>query len=130
MKKLKIIGIILIMFLTTNVYAEEPAVNTFTHGNFTFNITGVKLNVYKMEKNPNNNDNLLEADENNYFEQIPTKTYDLSATEYPISPAAIDKTWKEYFDFLYEHPEIKSLNSMYKSNEGYEKSLKNDKKIQ
>ena len=67
----------------------------------------------------NANDNRITIDEPEDFEVIKAL----------IQNMGIDKTWKEYFDFLYKHPEIKSLNSMYKSNEGYEKSIKNDKKI-
>ena len=60
MKKIKIIVIILIMFMTTNVYAERTTMPyTFTHGNYTFDIIGVKLNVYKMEMDPNDEDSIL-----------------------------------------------------------------------
>lgn len=41
----------------------------------------------------------------------------------------IDKTWKEYIDYLENHDEIKSLNSKFGYNEGYEKSINNDKAI-
>lgn len=67
----------------------------------------------------NANDNRITIDEPEDFEVIKAL----------IQNMGIDKTWKDYFDFLCDHPEIKSLNSMYKSNEGYEKSIKNDKKI-
>lgn len=67
----------------------------------------------------NANDNRITIDEPEDFEVIKAL----------IQNMGIDKTWKDYFDFLYDHPEIKSLNSMYKSNEGYEKSIKNDNKI-
>lgn len=96
MKKIKIIGIILLMFITTNVYAEPVSwPNTFTHGDYTFDITGVKLNVYKMETDSNDEDSILETDKNNYLNQIPTKTYNLPTTEYTINPEAIDETWNE-----------------------------------
>ena len=43
--------------MTTNVYAERTTMPyTFTHGNYTFDIIGVKLNVYKMEMDPNDED--------------------------------------------------------------------------
>lgn len=38
-----------------------------------------------------------------------------------------DKKWMEYVKALQEHPEIMALNSSFKRNEGYEKSLHNDK---
>lgn len=37
--------------------------------------------------------------------------------------------WKAYIDYLGAHPEIKSMNSRFGYNEGYDKSLKNDKAI-
>lgn len=37
--------------------------------------------------------------------------------------------WKEYIDYVEAHPEIKALNSKFGYNEGYAKSLMNDKKI-
>lgn len=37
--------------------------------------------------------------------------------------------WKEYIDFLDSHKDILSLNNMFERNEGYAKSIKNDKKI-
>lgn len=39
------------------------------------------------------------------------------------------RPWKEYIDYLLEHPELKSINSRFGYNEGYDKSIKNDKKI-
>lgn len=46
-----------------------------------------------------------------------------------IVTLGIDKTWKEYIDYLENHDEIKSLNSKFGYNEGYEKSINNDKTI-
>lgn len=40
-----------------------------------------------------------------------------------------DKYWKQYIDYLLEHPEIKGLNSKFGYNEGYDKSVRNDKAI-
>ncbi|MBQ7622679.1 MAG: glycosyltransferase family protein [Bacteroidales bacterium] len=34
--------------------------------------------------------------------------------------------WKDYIDYLERHPEIKTLNSRFGYNEGYEKSINND----
>lgn len=67
----------------------------------------------------NANDNRITIDEPEDFEVIKALIQNLG----------IDKTWKEYIDYLYAHPEIKALNSRFKNNEGYEKSIKNDKKI-
>lgn len=67
----------------------------------------------------NANDNRITIDEPEDFEVIKALIQNLG----------IDKSWKEYIDYLYTHPEIKALNSRFKNNEGYEKSIKNDKVI-
>ena len=46
-----------------------------------------------------------------------------------ITALGIDKTWLEYTRFLIENPSIKNINSKYKLNEGYKKSIKNDQKL-
>lgn len=46
-----------------------------------------------------------------------------------IEALGIDKDWKTYIDYLLSHEEIRSLNGRFSYNEGYAKSLKNDKKI-
>lgn len=46
-----------------------------------------------------------------------------------INELGIGKYWKEYIDYLLSHPEIKSLNSKFGYNEGYDKSVNNDKEI-
>ncbi len=46
-----------------------------------------------------------------------------------IENLGIDKDWKTYIDYLLSHEEIKNLNGRFSYNEGYAKSLKNDKKI-
>jgi len=35
--------------------------------------------------------------------------------------------WLDYVLYLDNHPEIKAINMQYKRNEGYQKSLQNDK---
>ena len=67
----------------------------------------------------NANDNRITIDEPEDFEVIKALIQNLG----------VDKNWKEYIDYLYAHPDIKALNSRFKNNEGYEKSIKNDKKI-
>ena len=44
-----------------------------------------------------------------------------------IGALGTDRPWKDYIDYLGEHPEIKSMNSRFGYNEGYDKSLRNDK---
>lgn len=46
-----------------------------------------------------------------------------------ISALGIDKPWKDYIDYLCSHEDIQKINSRFGYNEGYAKSLKNDKKI-
>lgn len=47
-----------------------------------------------------------------------------------IETLGTEKGWKEYIDYLESHDEIKSLNSKFGYNEGYEKSINNDKVIE
>ena len=74
-------------------------------------------------KNPlgeyNADDNRITIDEPQDFEVI----------KHLIEHLGIEKSWKEYIDYLYAHPEVKALNSMFANNEGYAKSLRNDSKI-
>lgn len=46
-----------------------------------------------------------------------------------IEALGTERSWKEYIDYLGTHPEIKSLNSKFGYNEGYDKSINNDKVI-
>ena len=46
-----------------------------------------------------------------------------------IETLGTDRNWKEYIDYLLVHDEIKSLNKKFTYNEGYEKSIKNDRII-
>lgn len=47
-----------------------------------------------------------------------------------IENLGIECAWKEYIDFLISHQELLSLNSKFSYNEGYAKSLQNDKIIE
>lgn len=46
-----------------------------------------------------------------------------------IDKLGIDKSWKTYIDFVNDHEEIRAKNSKFGYNEGYEKSIKHDKKF-
>lgn len=46
-----------------------------------------------------------------------------------IDNLGIERNWKEYIDYLLGHKEIYSINSRFTYNEGYAKSLQNDKII-
>lgn len=69
--------------------------------------------------NYNADDNRITIDEPEDFEVI----------KHLIENLGIDKGWKEYIDYLYEHKEIKELNSRFANNEGYAKSIANDSVI-
>ena len=52
---------------------------------------------------------------------------DFEVIKYLIEELGQDLGWKEYIDFLDKHPKIKQLNDFHERNEGYMKSLLNDK---
>lgn len=51
---------------------------------------------------------------------------DFNLIENLINHLGINKGWLEYVDYLNKHPELIKINSKYKRNEGYKKSLKQD----
>lgn len=61
----------------------------------------------------------ITIDEQEDFEVLRTLIEDLGT----------DKSWKTYVDYLVSHKEIYAINSRFGYNEGYAKSLRNDKKI-
>ncbi|WP_292270509.1 glycosyltransferase family protein [Butyricimonas sp.] len=52
---------------------------------------------------------------------------DFEVIKYLIEELGQELGWKEYIDFLDKHPQIKQLNNFHERNEGYAKSLLNDK---
>ena len=46
-----------------------------------------------------------------------------------IESLGTGRSWKSYVDYLLEHKDIYAINSRFGYNEGYAKSLRNDKKI-
>lgn len=77
---------------------------------------------------------------NSYYVQCPDGDYssyritldtpeDFELLKRVIDDNGIGLGWKEYIDYLAKHKEVYDLNSMFECNEGYEKSLKNDSKI-
>lgn len=52
---------------------------------------------------------------------------DFEVIKYLIEELGQELEWKEYINFLDEHPQIKQLNDFHERNEGYVKSLLNDK---
>ena len=46
-----------------------------------------------------------------------------------IENLGVERGWKCYIDFLLQHPEIYAINSKFGYNEGYAKSIQNDKVV-
>ena len=69
------------------------------------------------EGNYNANDYRITIDEPEDYEVIKTL----------ITNLGINCHWKQYIDYLIKHNEVYSLNSKFSYNEGYAKSIKNDK---
>lgn len=46
-----------------------------------------------------------------------------------IENLGVDKSCADYVDYIKNHQEVKDLNSYFQRNEGYVKSLQNDKVI-
>lgn len=67
----------------------------------------------------NANDNRITIDEPEDYEVIKKL----------IETLGIERSWKDYIDYLEVHPEIKSINSKFHYNEGLEKSINNDSKF-
>ncbi len=69
-----------------------------------------KLGIY------NANDYRITIDEPEDFEVIKVL----------IEELGIERSWKEYIDYLISHEDLYKINSKFHYNEGYEKSIKND----
>ena len=54
---------------------------------------------------------------------------DFRLVECLIQTLGYDKTCDEYVKYLQSHPEVMEINAMYERNEGYVKSINNDKKV-
>ena len=83
---------------------------------------GDKFQSYKLQNK------LGEYDANVYRITI-DEPEDFEVIKALIEALGIERSWKEYIDYLGEHPEIKSLNSKFHYNEGFEKSIKKDSKF-
>lgn len=53
---------------------------------------------------------------------------DFQVIENLINVLGTDKTWLEYVNKLEDSPEIKKINAQFQRNEGYQKSINNEKK--
>lgn len=77
---------LLLCFITTNVYAEPVTwPNTFTYGEYQYQIEGVSLRVYTLEKEEGE-DEVTEESFNNFINEVMTKEIPLSSTNYTINP--------------------------------------------
>lgn len=99
MKKNRIVVLLLSLIIlgnTISVKAEPSEDGTYTHGDYKIKINGIKLNVYKMEKDPtSSDDSVLEEDNENFMNKIPTRTYNLESTDYTINPDIKDTKMSE-----------------------------------
>ena len=72
---------------------------------------------------------LRDEEENRYGGKGVTKAAEHVNTQLAEVLVGENALNQEYIDYLLAHDEIKSLNSKFGYNEGYEKSIKNDKVI-
>ncbi|MFY9311351.1 MAG: glutamate-1-semialdehyde 2,1-aminomutase [Bacteroidia bacterium] len=54
---------------------------------------------------------------------------DLELIKLLIENLGYDKSWKQYVEYLEKHPELLDINSAIQRNEGYQKSINNDRNI-
>ena len=86
MKKIFTFLIILLCFSVINVYAEPTTwPNTFTYEDYEYQIEGVSLRVYMLEKN-SNSETTTEDSINNYLNEVPIKEISLPSSAYTINP--------------------------------------------
>ena len=86
MKKIIVFITLLICFITTNVYAEPTTwPNTFTYGDYEYQIEGVSLRVYSIQTEESGTE-VTDESHNNYINEIVTREIPLSSSEYTINP--------------------------------------------
>ena len=86
MKKIFTFIIMLLCFSVINVYAEPTTwPNSFTYEDYQYQIEGVSLRVYKMERDLNS-DEVTSESANNYINEVPVKEIPLSSSSYTINP--------------------------------------------
>ena len=122
--------------LDTEVFKFSALVKAYNEANLTSerehvtpyiwkNSTSWGGNLFYSKKLPNNqgvyaaSEHRITIDEPEDFEVIRAL----------IEAIGDDKGWKDYIDYLLSHDELKSINSKFGYNEGYEKSIKNDQII-
>lgn len=108
-------------YLEANMKSEREHVTPYIWKNGTAE-GGTMFKSFKVPNKDgifNPNDYRITIDEPEDFEVIKVL----------IENLGIDKYWKEYIDYLLEHKDIYAINSKFSYNEGYAKSLKNDKQI-
>lgn len=89
------------------------------------NGTAEGKNTFKTAYMPNK-EGVFPAQENRITIDEPE---DFEVLSILIEKLGIDKGWKTYIDFVNDHEEIRAKNSKFGYNEGYEKSIKNDRKF-
>lgn len=106
-------------FNEANLKSEREHVTPYIWKNGSFN-GGTIFKSYRIN-NPegefNANDYRITIDESEDFVVIKAL----------IENLGIERGWKDYIDYLLEHKELYAVNSRFTYNEGYAKSLQNDK---
>ena len=54
---------------------------------------------------------------------------DFELIHHLVTNLGSDKSWMEYVNYLIQNPELKQINSKYKRNEGFQKSVEKDRRI-
>lgn len=104
-----------------NLVSEREHVTPYIWKNGTAN-GGAKFKTFHFQ----NKKGVYDASEYRITIDEPEDFEVLKALIQALGP---DRYWKEYIDYLLAHPEIKRMNSRFGYNEGYDKSLRNDKAI-
>ena len=108
-------------YYEANMTSEREHVAPYIRNNGTANGGTLFKTAKYVNKagNYNANDYRITVDEPEDFEVI----------KHLIEHLGIDKDWNTYIDYLLEHKDVYDINSRFMNNEGYAKSLKNDKRI-
>lgn len=96
--------------------SDKEHVTPYIHRNSTFNKNDL-FKSFNFEGKENYGEVRLTLDE----------PADLEVISIIVQKLGIDKDWKTYGDFYLSNPDIKSINERIDRNEGYNKSLKDDK---
>jgi spore coat polysaccharide biosynthesis protein SpsF len=103
-------------FLEAKLKSDREHVTPYIERNSTVN-NGTLFNSFSYKNEHDFSQYRLTVDETEDFDLI----------EILIQKLGIDKGWKDYIDYINKNPEILNINSKFSRNEGYQRSLENDK---